>query len=121
MKNIFKNVLCISLSFLFVFSLFLISLPAFAESSENTLLGDANEDGKVNNKDLVMIQRFINSWGNEINETAADYNEDGKINNKDLVMIQRFINGWFDTPEEPEGGESGGNGPVELPEDNFKD
>ncbi len=60
------------------------------------ILGDANEDGKVNNKDLVAIQRYINSWGNSINLLAADYNEDGKINNKDLVAIQRFINGWYD-------------------------
>ncbi len=56
--------------------------------------GDLNGDGLVNNKDLGLIQRFINSWDVAIIEAAADVNGDGKINNKDLGLLQRFINEW---------------------------
>lgn len=57
-------------------------------------LGDVNGDGSVNNKDVGLLQRFINSWGVTINETAADVNRDGNINNKDIGVLQRHLNGW---------------------------
>ena len=56
--------------------------------------GDANGDGDVNNKDLGLIQRFINRWDVQLNEAAADVNGDGDVNNKDLGLIQRYINRW---------------------------
>jgi hypothetical protein len=60
-----------------------------------TASGDLNGDGVVNNKDVGLIQRYINTWDNvAINEYAADVNRDGKINNKDLGLLQRYVNGW---------------------------
>ncbi len=56
--------------------------------------GDVNGDGTVNNKDVGLIQRYINSWDVSINKAASDVNGDGKINNKDLGMLQRYLNDW---------------------------
>ncbi len=57
--------------------------------------GDLNDDGETNNKDIGLLQRFINKWSDTtINEAAADVNGDGTINNKDLGILQRHINGW---------------------------
>ena len=56
--------------------------------------GDLNGDGKINNKDLGLLQRYINLWNVKIDPFTADLNGDGKINNKDLGILQRYINGW---------------------------
>ncbi len=54
--------------------------------------GDGNGDGKVNNKDLGLLQQYLNEWDVTIVIEAADLNEDGKINNKDLGLLQRLLN-----------------------------
>ncbi|MBR5295504.1 MAG: leucine-rich repeat protein, partial [Clostridia bacterium] len=56
--------------------------------------GDVNCDGEINNKDVGLLQRYINGWDVEIDLDAADVTRDGKINNKDLALLQRFISGW---------------------------
>ena len=56
--------------------------------------GDLNDDGEIDNKDLSEMMRYLNAWGNEINEGAADVNRDGSINNKDYSVLQRYLNGW---------------------------
>lgn len=59
-------------------------------------LGDVNGDGAVNNKDIGVLQRYVNGWSVTINEVAADLNGDGAVNNKDIGLLQRNINGWTD-------------------------
>ena len=56
--------------------------------------GDINGDGDVNNRDLALIQQYINGWGVTIHEDAADVNNDGDINNRDQALLQQYINGW---------------------------
>ncbi len=56
--------------------------------------GDADGNGKINNRDLALLQQMINGWEVEIDESAADVDGNGKINNRDLALLQQFINGW---------------------------
>ena len=56
--------------------------------------GDINGDKKVNMKDLVLLQQYLNNWDVAINEKAANVNGDEKINMKDLVLLQQYLNGW---------------------------
>ena len=56
--------------------------------------GDANGDGNVNMKDLVILQRYLNNWNVEIDINACDLNGDEKVNMKDFVLLQRLLNGW---------------------------
>ena len=56
--------------------------------------GDVTDDGKVNNKDLMFLQRYLNNWDIEINLAAADVTGDDKINNKDWMFLQRYLNNW---------------------------
>lgn len=58
----------------------------------NTVPGDANGDGKVNNRDLGLLQRYLNGWGVEVDESAADISGDGKVNNRDLGLLQKMLN-----------------------------
>ena len=54
------------------------------------LPGDANEDGKVDWKDLLVLAR---AYGSKLGEAAyvpeADFNGDGKIDWKDLLVLAR--------------------------------
>ena len=54
--------------------------------------GDADGDGKVNNRDLGLLQRYLNDWDVTINDVAADMNGDGAVNNRDLGMLQKLLN-----------------------------
>ena len=77
-------------------------------SAGKIIYGDANGDGKVNNRDLGLLQQYLNEWDVEINEAACDVNDDGKVNNRDLGLFQQYLNEWDVTlgpvnPEPPEG------------------
>ena len=58
------------------------------------LYGDLNGDGKVNIRDLGLLQQKLNGWNITIVETAADLNGDQKINIRDLGLLQQHLNGW---------------------------
>lgn len=58
------------------------------------ILGDANGDGKVNNRDLGLFQQHLNDWDVTIELAACDLNDDGRVNNRDLGILQQYINEW---------------------------
>lgn len=55
---------------------------------EGVLLGDANDDDRVNIDDATYIQNFLVKLEDVINELAADVNKDGKLTVMDTTMIQ---------------------------------
>lgn len=69
-------------------------IPFEPLSGPAVLLGDVNGDGVVNNKDLGLLQRYINGWTVSVDLDAAEVSGDSAINNKDLGLLQRYINGW---------------------------
>jgi len=58
------------------------------------LMGDLNGDGKVNIRDLGLLQQYLNGWEVTILADVADLNADGKINIRDLGLFQQYLNGW---------------------------
>ncbi len=56
--------------------------------------GDADGDGAVNNRDLGLLQRYLNAWGVTVDALAADLDADGKLTNRDLALLHRLINEW---------------------------
>lgn len=54
--------------------------------------GDVNADGSLNNRDLALLQKYLNDWDVTVNEYGADANGDGTINNRDLAALQRLLN-----------------------------
>ena len=56
--------------------------------------GDANNDGVVNNKDLVLLIRYINGWDVMIHVEAMDVTGDGKLTVADVALLQQYLNGW---------------------------
>ena len=57
-----------------------------------TVEGDADGDGKVNNRDLGLLQQYLNGWGTAADLSACDMNDDGKVNNRDLGLLQKMLN-----------------------------
>lgn len=56
------------------------------------LVGDADGNGKVNNRDLGRLQQYLNEWDVEIDTASADLDGNGKINNRDLGLLQQLLN-----------------------------
>ena len=56
------------------------------------LSGDADGNGKLNNRDLGLLQRYINDYPVTVDVVAADMDGNGKLNNRDLGLLQRLLN-----------------------------
>ena len=64
---------------------------------EKSLSGDANNDGAIDLKDVVMIRRYVaGGWDVEIDTANADVNSDNAVDLKDVVMLRRYIAGGWD-------------------------
>ncbi len=64
---------------------------------DNTLKGDANDDGVVDNLDAAMILKYDAGVINSVNESAADVNGDGAVDNLDAAMILKYDAGIIDS------------------------
>ncbi len=56
--------------------------------------GDINEDGKVNNKDVLLLMQHLANWDVVVNKVALDTSGDGKVNNKDVLLLMQYLAGW---------------------------
>lgn len=74
------------------FSIYTMTAESISETDYTP--GDINNDGKINMKDIVLLQQFLNGWNVSINKQAANVNADSSINMKDIVLLQQYLNGW---------------------------
>ncbi len=56
--------------------------------------GDANGDGKTNNRDLALLQQYLSEWDVTIDTEVMDVNDDGRVNNRDLALLQQYLSEW---------------------------
>lgn len=67
------------------------------EISDEKISGDANSDGVVDLKDVVVIRRFVaGGWDVKIESSCADVNKDEVVDLKDVILIRRYIAGGWD-------------------------
>jgi len=55
------------------------------------LRGDINGDGRVNNKDITVLMRYVKYLDIEVVEEALNVNGDEKVNNKDITVLMRYV------------------------------
>ncbi len=60
---------------------------------KGNLVADLNKDGKVNKKDLEVLQNYVSNPENieEENKVIADVNNDGKIDTNDTKQIEKSV------------------------------
>lgn len=64
------------------------------ESTEDgpvVVKGDVNDDGKINIKDYVKLQKYILNNDITINTDNADMNGDGKVNITDALLLKKIL------------------------------
>ncbi len=70
----------------------------FTVPMSDMLIGDVNNDGKVNGADAGILNRYTSGWSGYaekiINMDAADINRDGKVNGADAGILNRYTSGW---------------------------
>ena len=62
------------------------------------LYGDANNDGSVNLKDVLLLRRTVAGavYDGELDPVLADVNGDKKVDMKDVLYLRRFLAGEID-------------------------
>ncbi len=63
------------------------------------LLGDANDDGSVDMKDVLLLRKFLAGLASEVNRANADVNVDGSLDMKDVLMIRKYLAHMIDLYE----------------------
>ena len=86
-----------SVSCILVMSIFLSLI--FAIGVSTVIKGDVNGDNEVNNKDVVIMFRYVSDLEEPGDETMYDFNDDGAVDNKDVVSLFRFVSSG-EAPEE---------------------
>ena len=81
------------LSFVLTAALLVSVFAVSSVSAASVLYGDMNSDGKLNNRDLALLQQHLNGKTVTIDLVAADMYADGKVNNRDLGLLQNLLNG----------------------------
>ena len=56
-----------------------------------TVMGDVNTDGRVNNKDVSALFKYVSGADVTIDLSQADVNGDGSVNNKDVTTLFRLV------------------------------
>ena len=56
-------------------------------------LGDANGDGNVNMKDVLVLRKHLAGIAVELNMAACDMNGDGNVNMKDVLVLRKQLAG----------------------------
>ncbi|MBR3972196.1 MAG: dockerin type I repeat-containing protein [Ruminococcus sp.] len=71
------------------------SVPSSGDepTPDEILLGDSDDDGKVNVKDATLIQKHVAGYELYINLTSADADLSGTVNVKDATAIQKWVAG----------------------------
>lgn len=65
------------------------------DNTAKTVDGDADGDGVVDLKDVVLLSRTLaGGWNARVCTANMDVNGDGVINLKDLILIRRQLAGW---------------------------
>lgn len=65
--------------------------PDTGEGGDPAVFGDVNNDGKLNNKDVVTLFRYVLDENENEYNAVFDVNRDGKVNNKDVVYLFRVV------------------------------
>ena len=89
-KTVIRSIsLCLTLSLL----VSLLCCFTLSASAATIKLGDANGDGDVNMKDVLLVRKYMAGTSVEMDMLAADATDDGAVNMKDVLAIRKHVAG----------------------------
>lgn len=65
------------------------------DENTSTAAGDLDGNGRVNDQDSILLDRYLAEWDNLIYDENADMNGDGKVNDQDSIILARTLAGWY--------------------------
>jgi hypothetical protein len=74
--------------------------PGLGDSTDDTLLGDVNVDGKVDGRDLIQLKKYSLGLIDELSAQAlknADVTGDGSVDGRDLLKLKKYSLGLIET------------------------
>ncbi|MBQ7541260.1 MAG: hypothetical protein IJT44_03100 [Clostridia bacterium] len=94
----YKNLKCVSAADqLYRITKITGDLTITVTTAAKRVAGDADADGVLSLKDVVLIRRFLaEGWDVEIDESAADVDGDHAVTLQDVVLITRCLAGGWD-------------------------
>ena len=63
-------------------------------NASETLVGDMNDDGKINMADVPTVRKYLAKWDIDLKYEYADLNGDRKINMADVLVIRKYLAKW---------------------------
>ncbi len=63
-------------------------------SEDVRIPGDANGDGYVSGKDLILLRQYMAEMDVTLDEDAADVNGDGYVSGKDVILMRQYLAEW---------------------------
>lgn len=73
----------------------LCSVTVLAQDNAGSFkAGDANHDGSIDMKDVLVIRKYIANLTADLDLKAADCNGDGEVDMKDVLLLRQYIAGW---------------------------
>ena len=93
-----KKILTVVLTFAMLASTFAAVIPQSIAVTHGYQLGDVNDDGLVNMKDLLLLKKYVSGSVGErdIDVPASDVETDSAINAKDPSKLRKVIAGAED-------------------------
>ena len=87
-----------------IISLFIAAVMVFALAAgtgifADALAGDCNGDGVLDNKDVVLLFRYVSVNKDGAYDEKYDFNGDESVDNKDVVDLFREVSGSDELPE----------------------
>ena len=68
-------------------------VPAMAVSAARPERGDANADGKIDMKDVLIDRKYVADMETDLDFDAADGNGDEEVNMKDVLLLRKYVAG----------------------------
>jgi hypothetical protein len=93
-----KRIAALGLALLLLFGCLTVFAAADASAELQAMkpVGDVNEDGVRNAKDVTILRRYLaGGYGITVTDGAADVNKDGAISAKDVTFLRRYLAGGY--------------------------
>ena len=66
----------------------------YVDSYVTITVGDVNNDGSINLKDLVAVSQYVAMWDVEYYKATMDIDGNGKVDLEDVALFSKYLAGW---------------------------